>query len=88
MINKIKHIFSKSDSLREHELPQHLRTGTMAEHIARDSFLSKFVIALTVNMAARLNRLIVISKVKSSKRLNTSLKSTLNFHDISVDLML
>jgi len=60
MINKIKHIFSKSDSLREHELPQHLRTGTMAEHIAREHLEEKGLITIATNEASRFGEIDIV----------------------------
>lgn len=60
MINKIKQILGKDQTLREHELAPHLRTGTAAEHLAREHLEKKGLITVATNESSRFGELDII----------------------------
>lgn len=60
MINKIKQILGKDHPLREHELPDHLRTGTAAENLAREHLEKKGLITIATNETSRFGELDIV----------------------------
>ena len=66
MLTRIKKLLSKSDSLREFELPVHLRTGTVAEHLAREYLERKGLITVATNAASRFGELDIVMLDKKS----------------------
>lgn len=60
MLNKIKSILAKDHALREHELPQHLRTGTVAEHVAREHLEKNGLITVATNESSRFGEIDIV----------------------------
>lgn len=60
MLKTIKTILGKTEELREHELPLHLRTGTAAELMAREFLEEKGLITVATNESYRVGELDII----------------------------